>query len=95
MKHFILLLMMGVMGIACSDDAFVSDATGSGQGDVPIRLTITTPAATVYTRVGNQFRITDRESAISEIQVLVFENGEYRYRVPGIAINSNGVADDV
>lgn len=90
MKHFILLLMMGVMGIACSDDAFVSDATGSGQGDVPIRLTITTPAATVYTRVGNQFRTTDRESAISEIQVLVFENGEYRYRVPGIAINSNG-----
>lgn len=90
MKHVILFLMIGLLGFACSDNAFVSDDTGSSQSGVSIRLTINTPAATVFTRVGDRFRSTDRESAISEIQVLVFENGEYQYRVPGIAINSNG-----
>lgn len=90
MKHFIFILMIGLLWISCSDDAFVSDGIVHGDNNVQVRLTISTPAATVFTRVGNQFRSTDHESAISEIQVLVFENGEYRYRVPGIAINNNG-----
>lgn len=92
MKQLIFILLMGWLWTSCSDDSFHAGDKGYGEDEVPVRLTITTPAAALFTRSGNLFRQTDHESAIHEIQVLVFENGEYKYRVPGIAIHNNGTS---
>lgn len=39
----------------------------------------------VRSKAGN-----DRETEIDEIQLLVFEEGGYKYRVPGISITNSG-----
>lgn len=70
----------------------VGDADRNNTEDVSVRLVITIPASTTYARTRGTFATTDHESKISEIQVLVFEEGKYKYRVPGISINNTSSA---
>lgn len=54
-----------------------------------MRLVITSPSSTVYSKTKAEIDQPTHESLISEVQVLVFEDQKYRYRVPGISISSN------
>ena len=79
--------------MSCTDSMEVSgDADRNNTEDISVRLVITIPASTTYARTRGTFATTDHESKISEIQVLVFEEGKYKYRVPGISINNTSSA---
>lgn len=89
MKKLMVILITGLLYMSCTDSMEVSgDADRNNTEDVSVRLVITIPASTTYARTRGTFATTDHESKISEIQVLVFEEGKYKYRVPGISINN-------
>lgn len=93
MKKLMVILITGLLYMSCTDSMEVSgDADRNNTEDVSVRLVITIPASTTYARTRGTFATTDHESKISEIQVLVFEEGKYKYRVPGISINNTSSA---
>ena len=93
MKKLMVILITGLLYMSCTDSMEVpGDADRNNTEDVSVRLVITIPASTTYARTRGTFATTDHESKISEIQVLVFEEGKYKYRVPGISINNTSSA---
>ena len=93
MKKLMVILITGLLYMSCTDSMEVSgDADRNNTEDVSVRLVITIPASTTYARTRGTFATTDHESKISEIQVLGFEEGKYKYRVPGISINNTSSA---
>lgn len=89
MKWFILFFISAVSLISCTDDYEVSSypEVVSEVEDVVVRLVISTPSTilpkTITTRASD-------ESSIRQIQVFVFQNGEYKYRSAGLSIQSSG-----
>ena len=87
------ILINGILYKTCTDRMEVLvDADRNNTEDVSVRLLITRPASTTYAQTRGTYATTDHESKISEIQVLVFEEGKYKYRVPGISINNTSSA---
>ena len=84
------MLIAILLSMSCTDETSLPEAKANNTQNVQLRLVITIPASTAYTRTRGVLSQTDHESAINEIQVLVFEGGKYQYRVPGISISSNG-----
>lgn len=82
----IFILWIGLLGlISCSKDVEkVGDMT-MGQDEVVVRLVVSRPFSG-----GNTKAAGDAETEINEIQLLVFEEGVYKYRVPGISITNTG-----
>lgn len=83
------MLIAMLLILSCTDNSLPVANTDDAQ-NVQLRLVITIPASTIYTRTRGALSQTDHESVINEIQVLVFEDGKYQYRVPGISISGDG-----
>lgn len=84
------ILMPVLFWASCSDNNMTpGDAGMHNEEDVQVKLTIRTPASASYVRTRGVLSATDHESIINEIQVLVFEEGVYKYRVTGVSINSS------
>lgn len=85
-KKLIVVLIGIFIFISCTDDTGLSAESDKNNVEeaVPVKLVVTVPASVTYvrTRGANNY-----ESLISEIQVLVFEEGKYVYRVPGLSIS--------
>ena len=85
MKKLMVILITGLLYMSCTDSMEVSgDADRNNTEDVSVRLVITIPASTTYARTRGTFATTDHESKISEIQVLVFEEGKYKEAIAQI-----------
>lgn len=87
MRQFISILIASLLFISCNNDTeipVVNDVDG-----IKMRLAITIPPSTVYSATKATIAQPIHESLVSEIQVLVFEDQKYRYRVPGMSISSN------
>ena len=79
---------MGLFGFtSCTDRLEEVEEQYTGENEVWVRLIVSRPysAKEVRSKAGN-----DRETEIDEIQLLVFEEGGYKYRVPGISITNSG-----
>jgi hypothetical protein len=79
---------MGLFGFtSCTDRLEEMEEQYTGENEVWVRLIVSRPysAKEVRSKAGN-----DRETEIDEIQLLVFEEGGYKYRVPGISITNSG-----
>lgn len=87
MRKFIYILVVFLFFISCNDETGIS--VGNDVGGIKMRLVITSPSSTVYSKTKAEIDQPTHESLISEVQVLVFEDQKYRYRVPGISISSN------
>lgn len=83
------ILVIIFLCISCTDNAElpVKPDKNEGTENVLIELAVTVPAVT-YTRTRGIVRTIDHETLINEIQILVFEEGKYKYRVPGLSINN-------
>lgn len=83
------ILVIIFLCISCTDNAELSVKPDKNEGteNVLIELAVTVPAVT-YTRTRGIVRTIDHETLINEIQILVFEEGKYKYRVPGLSINN-------
>ena len=82
------ILWMGLFGFtSCTDRLEEMEEQYTGENEVWVRLIVSRPysAKEVRSKAGN-----DRETEIDEIQLLVFEEGGYKYRVPGISITNSG-----
>ncbi|WP_455674578.1 fimbrial protein [Phocaeicola sp.] len=92
MKKIMTLLIIGFLWGACTDNI---DTPATENGDhteeVSVKLVITVPTSAAYVQTRGAATTTDHETLISEIQLLVFESGKYKYRVPGISISNNTV----
>ncbi|MBD9167416.1 MAG: DUF4906 domain-containing protein [Parabacteroides johnsonii] len=87
MRQFISILIISLLFISCNDETEIP--AGNDVDDIKMRLVITIPPSTVYSATKAAIGQPIHESLVSEIQVLVFEDQKYRYRVPGISISSN------
>lgn len=79
---------MGLFGFtSCTDRLEEVEEQYTGENEVWVRLIVSRPYSgkEVRSKAGN-----DRETEIDEIQLLVFEEGGYKYRVPGISITNLG-----
>ena len=79
---------MGLFGFtSCTDRLEEMEEQYTGENEVWVRLIVSRPYSgkEVRSKAGN-----DRETEIDEIQLLVFEEGGYKYRVPGISITNSG-----
>lgn len=84
----ILAVWMGISGLSsCTDDRVEPGNDETGQDEVLVHLVVSRPSAGKNAGSG---RVTDPETEIDEIQVLVFEEDAYKYRVPGISITNTG-----
>ncbi len=82
MKFGIIFLIIYLLGHSCSDDLEIpKDNYGMG-----VQFQINTPKE--YLLPKNLRSQTPNECAVSEIQVLVFEGGLYKYRTSGLIANS-------
>lgn len=81
----VLVIWMGL--ISCTDKMEEQDDYSNGRDEVFVRLVVSRPDSKVYT--GGE-TINEVETTIKEIQLLVFEEGVYKYRVPGISITNFG-----
>ena len=90
MLRFIAIFMAGILWTSCSDNPWEAGKMEDETRYVPVLFKVTTPATKTYSGSENASRQPDTESTITEIQVLVFENGNYKYHVPGLAVSSNG-----
>ncbi|WP_256316365.1 hypothetical protein [Odoribacter splanchnicus] len=82
------ILWMGLFGFTfCTDRLEEVEEQYTGENEVWVRLIVSRPYSgkEVRSKAGN-----DRETEIDEIQLLVFEEGGYKYRVPGISITNSG-----
>ena len=82
------ILWMGLFGFtSCTDRLEEVEEQYTGENEVWVRLIVSRPYSgkEVRSKAGN-----DRETEIDEIQLLVFEEGGYKYRVPGISITNSG-----
>ena len=89
MSKLMAILVIIFLCISCTDNAElpVKPDKNEGTENVLIELAVTVPAVT-YTRTRGIVRTIDHETLINEIQILVFEEGKYKYRVPGLSINN-------
>ena len=79
---------MGLFGFtSCTDRLEEVEEQYTGENEVWVRLIVSRPYSgkEVRSKAGN-----DRETEIDEIQLLVFEEGGYKSRVPGISITNSG-----
>ena len=79
---------MGLFGFtSCTDRLEEMEEQYTGENEVWVRLIVSRPYSgkEVRSKAGN-----DRETEIDEIQLLVFEEGGYKCRVPGISITNSG-----
>lgn len=79
---------MGLFGFtSCTDRLEEMEEQYTGENEVWVRLIVSRPYSgkEVRSKAGN-----DRETEIDEIQLLVFEERGYKYRVPGISITNSG-----
>ena len=79
---------MGLFGFtSCTDRLEEVEEQYTGENEVWVRLIVSRPYSgkEVRSKAGN-----DRETEIDEIQLLVFEEGGYKYRVTGISITNSG-----
>ena len=79
---------MGLFGFtSCTDRLEEVEEQYTGENEVWVRLIVSRPYSgkEVRSKAGN-----DRETEIDEIQLLVFEEGGYKYWVPGISITNSG-----
>ena len=79
---------MGLFGFtSCTDRLEEMEEQYTGENEVWVRLIVSRPYSgkEVRSKAGN-----DRETEIDEIQLLVFEEGGYKDRVPGISITNSG-----
>ena len=79
---------MGLFGFtSCTDRLEEVEEQYTGENEVWVRLIVSRPYSgkEVRSKAGN-----DRETEIDEIQLLVFEERGYKYRVPGISITNSG-----
>lgn len=88
MRKFISILAVILFFISCNDEVEIPAGNDAGDG-IKVRMVITIPFSTGYSKTKAGIGEPIHESVISEVQVLVFEDRKYRYRVPGISINSN------
>lgn len=87
-RKFLLVLWIGLSLFAsCTNRIDEVEEGESGQDEIMVRLVVSRPYSGGYT--GSR-AATDPETEIAEIQILVFEEGAYKYRVPGISIASTG-----
>lgn len=89
MSKLMAILVIIFLCISCTDNAElpVKPDKNEGTENVLIELAVTVPAVT-YTRTRGIVQSFDHETLINEIQILVFEEGKYKYRVPGLSINN-------
>ena len=89
MSKLMAILVIIFLCISCTDNAElpVKPDKNEGTENVLIELAVTVSAVT-YTRTRGIVRTIDHETLINEIQILVFEEGKYKYRVPGLSINN-------
>lgn len=83
-RMFIFIFLVGTGGISCSENM---GETGLDAENVTVRLVVSRPYPEGYSRSGETINL---ENEIREIQLLVFEEGKYAYRVPGISIMNTG-----
>ena len=88
MRKFISILAVILFFISCNDEVEIPAGNDAGDG-IKVRMVITIPFSTGYSKTKAGIGQPIHESLISEVQVLVFEDRKYQYRVPGISINSN------
>lgn len=87
MKRLIFYILCGLIGFSCSEDTFFpADDSDENANEVLIKLTLLTPASSFPCGQEARAASIDAESMIREIQLLVFEEGTYRYRTTGISI---------
>ena len=88
MSKLMAILVIIFLCISCTDNAElpVKPDKNEGTENVLIELAVTVPAVT--TTDDRDIRTIDHETLINEIQILVFEEGKYKYRVPGLSINN-------
>lgn len=82
------ILWMGLFAFtSCTDRMEEVEKQYAGENEVLVRLIVSRPYSgkEVESKAGN-----DPETEINEIQLLVFEEGRYKYRVPGISITNSG-----
>lgn len=87
MRKFISILIVSLFFISCNDETGIP--AGNDVDDIKVRLVLTIPSSSIFPVTKAAIDQPVHESLVSEIQVLVFEDQKYRYRVPGISINSN------
>ena len=91
MRKFMAMLALVFVWTSCTDDAEIPAGLDViNTENVLVKLDIIVPASVGYVHTKEVLKSVERESVISEIQVLVFENGGYAYRVPGLFIGSAG-----
>ena len=76
MRKFIYILVVFLFFISCNDETGIS--VGNDVGGIKMRLVITSPSSTVYSKTKAEIDQPTHESLISEVQVLVFEDQKYR-----------------
>lgn len=86
-KQIVLFLGFCVSLFSCSEHDLQTENVGPGDESIMMRFLVTTPRSARY---NNNTRIDQHDTNIEQIQVLVFEEGKYKYRVPGISVNSTG-----
>ena len=80
-----LILMIWLAGlVSCSKSTEIAGEFTPGSNEVMIRLVVSRPHS------AKSAAISDPETEIGEVQILVFEEGAYKYRVPGISITNTG-----
>lgn len=90
MNRLILILITGLLWVSCSDNTETLAETGTQDvEEIQVKLTIRVPASAGYVKTRGVASETDHESVINEIQILIFEEGKYKYRVAGTSISSN------
>lgn len=80
---------MVVLGLtSCSEKSFSPEIdTDLPAGQVAVQLAVKTPSTTLPQMTKRDL---DHENLVRDIQVLVFEEGIYQYRVPGVNLINSG-----
>lgn len=90
MNRLITILITGLLWVSCSDNTETPAETGTQDAkEIQVKLTIRVPASVRHVKTRGVVSETNHESLINEIQILVFEEGKYKYRVAGTSISSN------
>lgn len=87
LKNAFLFLMAWLCFVACSERELSTDDLKREDEGITVRMVVSTPRTSYHSRGGG--RASDTEAVIREIQVLVFEEGLFKYRVPGISISNS------
>ena len=78
MLRFMAIFMAGILWTSCSDNPWETGKTEDETRYVPVLFKVTTPVTKTNFGSEKASRQPDTESTITEIQVLVFENGNYK-----------------